>query len=125
MDLSEFSAICYRFWNQQFEWVQWLVDHEQVASDGTLLFPTIMICTVTEKHFLVELSGASRRFSELVLKERKQKSTTEYLGQFADDGPVEPLFILNSSGGGFSRLCLSNDIDFEKAEKRFPALSML
>jgi hypothetical protein len=123
MDLSEFSAICYRFWNQQFEMVQWLVDRKQVASDGTLLFPTIMICTVTEKHLLVELSGASQRFSKLVLKERKQNSTTEYLGQFADDGPIDPMFVLSASGGEFSRLCLSNDIDFEKAEKRFPALS--
>ena len=123
MDLSEFSAICYRFWNQQFEMIQWLVDREQVVSDGTLLFPTIMICTGTEKHFLVELAGASRRFSTLVLKERKQHSTTEYLGQFPDDGPLEPIFLLNASETEISRLCLSNDVDFEKAEKRFPALS--
>lgn len=92
------------------------------VGNGQILYPNILLFTKTEKHFIFELIGSNLEYNELKIKHHNMKSTEEYLYQFEEEKikqKGEPLFLLDSEGGGIKHLKFSRKGDQEALEKRF------
>lgn len=95
-----------------------IVGKKAKLGEGILLFPNMVIYTVTEHHYLAELFGASPEYKGLASRRHSESSTIRYLYQFADlEG--EPAFFMNSRDVSLSTLIISRDIDINKVRDRF------
>lgn len=91
---------------------------------GAVLYPSFMLCTETSRHFIMELVGAQRNFSDLPIKIHKERSTDRYFGQFSPHAE-RPLFVLEASAHEFSNLTMSRALDPAATQRRFPWLSLM
>lgn len=90
-----------------------------------MLFPSILIFTETEDHYLVEFLGAQKKYEGLEVKKRSQPSTQKYLSQFEFDEETNGgVFELGGRGHGFKNISLSHDNNKKSLEERFPSLNL-
>jgi hypothetical protein len=89
------------------------------SKGGSILFPSLMLCSETKDHFIVELIGAHKAYDSLTVKNHKESSTVRYLGQFESEAP-DPAIRLASDDSQFTRLTLSQGVWIETIRDRFP-----
>ncbi len=126
MKLSDFASACGTFWEGYFHRIEEFIRRGEVLMvGGTLLYPTLLLCTQTRNHLIAEFFGASKERRILSIKQRQQTSIREYLAQFPDEDTGNARIYLNASGSHLRNLCLSHEVNFAEAESRFPALRLL
>lgn len=103
-------------------WLQSLIDQGRARPpDGKVgLFANILVITVTEEHFLVELVGAQRRFAGLNVKVQSHPHTTAYLNQLSTSFEA-PAMLMGARGQRVIGARLALKGDDEEIEKRFPS----
>jgi len=93
------------------------------TAGGTNLFPSLLLCTRSPRHFVAELVGAQEEFQGLSVKKQRMASAEEYFGQFPA-GRSDPALRLTSARNGFINLTLSHDVAFEQVRDRFPFVTL-
>jgi hypothetical protein len=122
---DQFIKTTVNVWSQYLSNIQTNLKNGKISlKDGfTVLFPNILLITVTKEHFLVELIGANKKYTGLTVKRHKEQSTFRYLHQFTTtDG--EAMFNIGGGESGFRYLCLAHMTDLEALEARFPAIKL-
>ena len=125
MTPDKFIKITSDFWGAHLKRIQAYNDAGDITSsnDKIILFPNILLISITSEHYIAELLGARKRFTGLTFKRHKEISIDRYLNQFSKEESV-PLFHLNGEKHGFINLCLAQEADFEAAKTRFPIIEL-
>lgn len=124
MTSEKFIEITFRFWNQYLNKIQDDFNAGRIKADNkVILFPNILLITITKEHHIAELVGATKQFNGLTIKRHGERSTDRYLNQFSIE-ESEPVFHLDSEGLGFFGLCLAQETDFDILKNRFPIVDL-
>lgn len=119
MNFGKFVKLNLKIWNQYFRKISSLINQRKMAlKEGTLFFPNMALFTETDKHYILELLGATKDFCGLEVKTHKESSTLKYLYQF-ETKQTGPSFALGARDTGFSYLFLSRQADLDALRKRF------
>lgn len=86
-----------------------------------VFYPTTLLCTMSPTHFVFELLGVSRQFTQLIVKRHKVESTNSYFNQFPITSP-DTFLTLNSQWLNWTGGLLSNADNKDKITRRFPFL---
>ena len=122
MLFDQFVKATTNYWSQYLSAVSRLVTEGRIyaTNNGRILYPTILLCTETPKHFIAELIGSHPTYAGLSIKRHKEVSTNRYFNQFSADNS-KALFGFNADGPSRVLDCiLTNDVDRKEVEKRFP-----
>jgi len=120
MKWDEFVATTERYWGKYLARIDKLWRAGRIdAGDGTNLFPSMLLCTRTPRHYIAELVGAREGFSELAVKRQRIASAEDYFGQFRG-AESDPAILLRAARNTFGMLTLSQDITFDQVRARFP-----
>ncbi len=122
MLFDEFVKVTADYWKQYLGFVYCAISSGQTNSNNSkILYPTILLCTKTDKYFVAELLGANPSYKNLIVKRHVEPSINRYINQFDIDATEKPLFNLNESEDvRFKNLILANKSNLEEVEKRFP-----
>jgi hypothetical protein len=120
MDFSDFRGANLRLWNQYLSTVYMEALRRRLGY-GMLMYPNIALFTETGNHFIMELFGADRSFSQLTERVHKKSSALEYYQfepvqggpDFCVDGQVE-----------FRNLLFSRQVDYDAVRQRFSFVDM-
>jgi hypothetical protein len=117
---KEFSKTTSSLWNEYLARAAAANSAGQIESDGgTLLYPTLLLCTETPKHFISELVGAHTGFAGLSVKRQLSASAERYFNQFSV-GKSKPVIVMNSWGWRFINLTVSQNTALSDVNSRFP-----
>jgi hypothetical protein len=122
MLFDEFVKVTADYWKQYLGFVSRAVSKGQTNSNNNkVLYPTILLCTKTDKYFIAELLGANPSYKNLIVKRHVEPFINRYINQFDTDTTERPLFNLDESENvRFINLILANQSDLKQVEKRFP-----
>lgn len=111
-------------------WTEYLTKINQAQKDGnllndsmTVLYPTILVATKFEKHYMAELIGASLGFTGLSVKIHKEKSIYRYLNQF-DDKNSSSVIHLDAALTNLRFLTISTPAQIDSLKNRFPQIDL-
>ena len=122
--LSELTDIFLEFLNSYYP----LVMQARAAGDVTLtpqtemLFPTMLLTTETEGHYIFELLGASPTFLGLEARRHKEHSVNRYVSQLSNDSSQAHLNI-DVGYIFFDGIGVGNKLDLQILAERFPAIN--
>ena len=91
------------------------------------LFPTTVVFTRTQTHYVVELFGARRRWGALKSKLHEAPSFSLIMEDFEYDGPTAYLFVARPASGpkglgSFKNIAFTAQRTLDELEERFPGL---
>jgi len=95
-----------------------------IPSAAVSLYPSILIATETDDHYVVELTGATDSFSHLRVTRHKENSTSRYLSRFYDDA-ISPMVTVDTAYMCWKSIPFVDDADFGILAARFPVLTGL
>lgn len=99
-------------------------DEKFYVVDGHVLYPNIILFTNCGDFYVAELIGASKKFSNFVIKKHKEKSIHRYFSQFYDDAP-NPQIIFENGCTGIRNLNLMGRMETELIRERFPHTNLI
>ncbi|UOR10637.1 Shedu anti-phage system protein SduA domain-containing protein [Halobacillus amylolyticus] len=123
MKLKTFIELSNKFFTDYFKSIFKGVITKQITlqDEGNLLFPNIALYTETDDHFILELFGATKGFTNLNTKKHKEKSTQRYLYQFDTESHHKGNGVLNFNGDNIEirDFLVSTPYDVKELDRRF------
>lgn len=119
MEFDQFCQTHIEVWHKHFKRLYTSIHKKEVnLQTGLLLYPTMVLYTETEDHYLAELFGAVTKYNNIIPRRHVESSTARYLYQYAAL-EENPMFIMNARNNSFKFLLLSRDIDKSRVKERF------
>jgi hypothetical protein len=116
MDFSDFRGASLKLWNQYLSTV-YVEALRRRLGYGMLMYPNIALFTETDNHFIMELFGADRSFSQLTERLHKNSSAEGYFYQF-QPGQGGPDFSVDGQVE-LRNLLFSREADYDAVRQRF------
>lgn len=123
MLFDKFAADSLKFWNKYLATVKQHDLQGNVKSSGVVIYPKMALIANYGEHYVFELMGASTEFGGLKQKKHKGNNIDNYLNLFGSSFS-NPLFILDGSNHGFTKLCLAHEADFKEVRDRFHFINL-
>jgi hypothetical protein len=89
MSFEELTELFLSFLNAYYARVAMAKDAGDIELTPTtaMLFPTMLLATETDSHYVIELIGASSELVKLESKRHKELSVNRYISQMSVDSP--------------------------------------
>ena len=125
MQFENFKEVSLQEWTEYLRWVYASQVRGQVTPrELILLYPTMLVCSRTPDHYIMELLGVTPVFSSLSVKSHGIDSTNRYFNQFNTPGDsISPALNLNGKEYiEFFDLIVSNDIRQDETSPRLRSI---
>ncbi|MEO1536555.1 MAG: hypothetical protein AAFR73_02395 [Pseudomonadota bacterium] len=120
MDYGKFKRNCRNTLSRHFE-LLWSI-RDRIETDKVVTFPTHLLFSNTENHFVFELTGSSTVYTGLQVKERKSVSVENLLCNFLPCKSTDHIFSMDSKQILLEGICMSWGGAERLCEERFPSL---
>lgn len=81
MKLEKFAKCCHKYWSQYLEYLRRAQFGGRLNVEGHIYFPSTLLITETQDHYIMELVGVSETLGELKIKYHRADSSSYYFNQ--------------------------------------------